>query len=110
MFAELTLGCFSLKKLANPQERMVRGAVNFPAQSFYYTRFSLVEMLKNVPLIIFYCSSSNGRGPRCAGWYQDALEERGRTDSEAVILGGGIKRWAVKHSSLTESVLGFPDL
>jgi hypothetical protein len=47
----------------------------------------------SVPLVIFHCSSSNGRGPRCAGWYQDALVSQGVEGSEAVILAGGVKAW-----------------
>lgn len=27
--------------------------------------------------VVFHCSSSNGRGPRCAAWYEDALLEKG---------------------------------
>lgn len=37
--------------------------------------------------------SSNGRGPRSAGWMQDYLDEVGETDMEAIILTGGIKGW-----------------
>lgn len=88
---------------------MVRSAINIPAHSFYYTRHTLVEALGNVPLVIFYCSSSVGRGPRCAGWFQDTLNEAGKTGSEAVVLVGGIKKWADAHKDLTDSVLHFPD-
>jgi rhodanese-related sulfurtransferase len=42
--------------------------------------------------VVFHCSSSNGRGPRCAAWYEDALLERG-LESNARILTGGIKAW-----------------
>ena len=88
---------------------MVHTAINVPAHSFYPTRMALVELLRNVPLVIFYCSSSNGRGPRCAGWYQDVLDEAGIQSSEAVVLAGGIKRWAETQKDLTDSVLHFPD-
>jgi arsenical-resistance protein 2 len=50
--------------------------------------------------VIFHCSSSNGRGPRCAGWYQDALDENHDDKStttgnrsKAYVLTGGIKAW-----------------
>src|SRR5208282_231280 len=59
---------------------MVRTAINIPAQSLYPARWTWLEALGKVPIVIFYCSSSNGRGPRCAGWFQDTLDEAGRTD------------------------------
>lgn len=86
---------------------MVRTAVNIPAQSFYYSLSTWLGALESIPLLIFYCSSSNGRGPRCAGWYQDALKEAGNDYSEAVVLAGGIKKWAVEQSDLTDPVLAF---
>jgi arsenical-resistance protein 2 len=43
--------------------------------------------------VVFHCSSSQGRGPRCAGWYQDALEDKGITGSGSYVLAGGIKAW-----------------
>lgn len=88
---------------------MVRTAINIPAHSFYYTRFTLVETLGKVPVVIFYCSSSNGRGPRCAGWFQDTLDEVGNTTSKAAVLVGGINRWADTQKELTDSVLHFPE-
>ena len=62
-----------------------------------------------MPLVIFYCSSSNGRGPRCAAWFQDTLDEMGATDSRALVLLGGIKRWAETQKDLTDDVMQFPD-
>jgi hypothetical protein len=87
---------------------MVRGAVNIPAQSLYPTRMSWLEILGNIPLVIFYCGSSNGRGPRCAGWFQDVLDDVGRKNCEALVLAGGIKRWAETQEDLTDQVLSFP--
>lgn len=87
---------------------MVRTAINIPAQSLYPTRWTWLEVLGKVPLVIFYCSSSNGRGPRCAGWFQDTLDEAGRGDSEAAVLVGGIKKWAETQKDLTDPVMSFP--
>lgn len=86
---------------------MVRTAVNIPAQSFYYTRSTWVETFGTIPLVIFYCSSSNGRGPRCAGWFQDALDDAGCRTSEAIVLAGGIKQWEESQKDLTDTVLQF---
>ncbi|KAJ3414046.1 hypothetical protein HDV05_007171 [Chytridiales sp. JEL 0842] len=83
----------------------VIGHVNAPAQSFHQGLPEFVEKYKNVPKVFFYCNSSKGRGTRCAGWYQDALNERKITTSQGLILVGGIKGWleAFKDdSNLTE--------
>jgi len=88
---------------------MVRGAVNIPAHGFYPCRKTWLEVLGKAPLVIFYCGSSNGRGPRVAGWFQDTLDDAGRKDSEAIVLAGGIKRWAEVQKDLTDSVHSFPD-
>ncbi|KAH7326454.1 Rhodanese-like domain-containing protein [Stachybotrys elegans] len=70
-------------------------SLNLPAQSFYQTRATLHRLCKQagVKRIIFYCGSSNGRGPRCAGWMQDYLDTVGDKSISAVILKGGIKGW-----------------
>lgn len=54
---------------------------------------------------MFHCQSSSGRGPRCAGWYQDALERQAAeggaapstSQSKAVVLTGGIKEWLKQY-------------
>ncbi|KJA16548.1 hypothetical protein HYPSUDRAFT_171339 [Hypholoma sublateritium FD-334 SS-4] len=71
----------------------VRGSYNWAAQSFYDDLPSFYQEFKNFPKVIFYCQSSNGRGPRCAGWYQDYLDAQGDGRSTAFILEGGIKQW-----------------
>ncbi|GAA5989456.1 hypothetical protein JCM10908_000481 [Rhodotorula pacifica] len=77
------------------EEAFIRGAINLPAHSFYQTLPSLLPILSQYRSVIFHCQSSSGRGPRCAGWYQDALDEAGikKEESEAVVLTGGIKEW-----------------
>jgi len=83
---------------------MVKTAINIPAQSFYVTRANWLKLLGDIPLVIFYCSSSNGRGPRCAGWYQDLLQETGNTRSEAMVLAGGIKGWSEYEKDLVDPI------
>jgi rhodanese-related sulfurtransferase len=86
---------------------MVRTAINIPAQSFYPTRLTWVELFGKIPFVIFYCSSSNGRGPRCAGWFQDALDENGDQIAKSFVLAGGIKGWVEAHLDLVDPVLHF---
>ncbi|GAA5866524.1 hypothetical protein JCM1840_001346 [Sporobolomyces johnsonii] len=77
------------------ENAFVAGAVNLPAHSFYPTLPSLLPILSRYRRVIFHCQSSNGRGPRCAGWYQDALNDAGikQDVSESMVLEGGIKVW-----------------
>ena len=46
----------------------VRGSYQWPAQTFFDDLDGFYEKFKDVEKVIFYCASSNGRGPRCAGW------------------------------------------
>ncbi|CEQ39147.1 SPOSA6832_00650, partial [Sporobolomyces salmonicolor] len=96
--AELTggdVGCSLPGGCRRAQDAFIKGAVNFPAHSFYPTLPSVLPILSRYRTVIFHCQSSQGRGPRCAGWYQDALDQAGiaRDVSRAVVLAGGIKEW-----------------
>ncbi|KAK4152680.1 arsenical-resistance protein 2 [Chaetomidium leptoderma] len=81
----------------------VRGAMNLPAHSFYPTRRTLYGLCKQAGInkVIFYCGesklprdicSSLGRGPRCAAWMQDYVQEV-RGDLESQVMIGGIRGW-----------------
>lgn len=82
------------------QVAFIRGAINLPAHSFYQTLPGLLPILTQYRSVIFHCQSSNGRGPRCAGWYQDALDDISTggeaIDSRAVVLESGIKGWCAR--------------
>jgi len=71
----------------------VRGSHQWPAQTFYDDLDLFYEKFESVEKVFFYCMSSNGRGPRCAGWYQDYLNNKGNTTSKAFVLRGGMKEW-----------------
>ncbi|KAF8656406.1 hypothetical protein AX16_002551 [Volvariella volvacea WC 439] len=47
----------------------VRGSHQWAAQTFYDNLPEFYQRFKNTEQVIFYCGSSNGRGPRCAGWW-----------------------------------------
>ncbi|KAL3296862.1 Rhodanese-like protein [Colletotrichum asianum] len=74
-------------------------SINFSAQTLYQTRPVIHELCKQagVKRVIFYCGSSNGRGPRSANWLQDYFDDVGETAVQAVILKGGIKGWVRKY-------------
>ncbi|KAI9899074.1 hypothetical protein N3K66_005535 [Trichothecium roseum] len=73
----------------------VKTSINLPAHTLYQTRPTIYQLCKqaNVDKVIFYCGSSNGRGPRSAGWFQDYLNDLGETNIKAIVLAGGIKGW-----------------
>lgn len=71
-------------------------SINLPAQSMYYSLSTLVALAKateSIESVIFYCGSSRGRGPRSAGWFQDALDQHEIKDIKSYVLEGGIKGW-----------------
>ncbi|KAK3335220.1 hypothetical protein B0T19DRAFT_436101 [Cercophora scortea] len=72
----------------------VASSLNLPAHSFYPTRSSLYHLCTQAGIkrVIFYCGSSNGRGPRCAAWMQDYIDEAGG-DLQAQVMTGGIRGW-----------------
>jgi arsenical-resistance protein 2 len=79
-------------------QSMIPGAVNFSAHSFHVALPTLLQLLAPIPLVVFHCSRSNGRGPRTAGWYADALQKHMNLSDEDVskrvrILKGGIVAW-----------------
>ncbi|KAJ6442828.1 Rhodanese-like protein [Purpureocillium lavendulum] len=95
----------------------VATSINLPAQTLYQTRPVIYQLCKQagVKTVIFYCDeekekrghsvvsrltcaseqpgSSSGRGPRCAGWMQDYLNDVGEASITAAVLKGGIKGW-----------------
>ncbi|KAJ7893359.1 hypothetical protein B0H14DRAFT_2684725 [Mycena olivaceomarginata] len=77
------------------QSGHVAGSHNFAAQSLYPTLAATV---------VFYCGSSNGRAPRCAGWYQDHLDRHSLSSPAILILDGGIRRWLDEYSGVTDLV------
>ncbi|KAF9448813.1 S-adenosyl-L-methionine-dependent methyltransferase [Macrolepiota fuliginosa MF-IS2] len=82
----------------------VRGSSQCPAQTFYDDALSYFERFKDSERVIFYCQSSNGRGPRCAGWYQDYLDSVSHASSKAYVLSGGIKGWMAKYRDQTDLI------
>ncbi|TFK49982.1 NAD(P)-binding protein [Heliocybe sulcata] len=71
----------------------VKGSHQWPAQTFYNDLPEFINTFGRTSKVIFYCGSSTGRGPRCAGWYQGRLQELGLSSSAALVLEGGFKGW-----------------
>ncbi|KAF8554127.1 NAD(P)-binding protein [Imleria badia] len=82
----------------------VRGSVQQPAQTFYDDLTTFYGQHKETKQVIFYCGSSNGRGPRCAKWYQDYLDRQGNTESKAFCMTGGAKEWVSSYKGQEDLV------
>ncbi|KFA51251.1 hypothetical protein S40293_05107 [Stachybotrys chartarum IBT 40293] len=76
----------------------IRGSINLPAQSLYPSIPALYGILKEagVHKVIWYCSSSRGRGTRAAGWFGDYLADNNidNGNMESLVLAEGVKGWA----------------
>ncbi|KAI5785143.1 Rhodanese-like domain-containing protein [Pyronema domesticum] len=87
----------------------IKNSVNFPAHSFYHIREAVYDLVKaaGVKTVISYCGSSNGRGPRVAGWLQDTINEKGDDSIKSVAMTGGIKGWAKAGEEYTSQMVGY---
>ncbi|EJT46382.1 hypothetical protein A1Q1_05029 [Trichosporon asahii var. asahii CBS 2479] len=54
------------------------------------------DFLSDGPQLCASAEEPGGRGPRCAAWYQDYLDENGIKSSQALVLKGGYKAWAAE--------------
>ncbi|KAF9234733.1 S-adenosyl-L-methionine-dependent methyltransferase [Melanogaster broomeanus] len=82
----------------------VRGSIQRPAQTFYDDLPKFYEEHKETEQVIFYCGSSNGRGPRCAKWYQDYLNQQENNRSKAFIMAGGVNKWLSSYKEQEDLV------
>jgi hypothetical protein len=51
------------------QRNHVKGSHHFAAQTFHNQLPAFHEQFSATDAVVFYCGSSVGRAPRCAGWY-----------------------------------------
>ncbi|KAI0401932.1 Rhodanese-like domain-containing protein [Xylaria palmicola] len=58
-------------------------------RSINYSRVLAFDMSSG-----FVVSSSQGRGTRAAGWFNDHIQEQGDIEMQSAILLGGVKGWA----------------
>ncbi|OBS20289.1 hypothetical protein FPOA_06667 [Fusarium poae] len=70
--------------------------------------FVLIDLRRNdheaagLRKIIWYCSSSRGRGTRAAGWFSDYIANRGDSEMKSLVLLEGIKGWATAGGEFVE--------
>ncbi|WPH01046.1 Hypothetical protein R9X50_00388100 [Acrodontium crateriforme] len=88
----------------------IRGSLNIPAHGFYWNRGTLYELAykADIEWVVFYCGSSNGRGPRCAGWFLEFVRNVAQDpDMQVMVLEGGIKGWVKAGTQFSERMDGF---
>ncbi|KAJ7639561.1 S-adenosyl-L-methionine-dependent methyltransferase [Roridomyces roridus] len=73
----------------------IPGSRNIRAQTFFdrQAEFHAEVVSSGYGMVVFYCSSSLGRGPRCAGWYRDYLVDQEMKGPEVRILEAGFRNW-----------------
>ncbi|KJX94130.1 hypothetical protein TI39_contig4215g00011 [Zymoseptoria brevis] len=88
----------------------IRGSLNIPAQGFWWNRGALYELAykADIEWVVFTCGSSNGRGPRCAGWFLDHVRKTaGDENMQVCVLEGGVKGWVKAGEEYTGLMDGF---
>ncbi|KAL7942071.1 Rhodanese-like domain-containing protein [Trichoderma barbatum] len=87
----------------------IRGSINLPAQSLYPALPTIYNMIKSAGIcrVIWYCSSSRGRGTRAACWFGDYLEEKGDESIQSLILFEGVKGWAKGGAEYIDWIDGY---
>lgn len=94
----------------------IHSSLNLPAQSLYHSLPTLYTLATStgVPLVIFYCGSCGGRGPRAAGWFADYIEDQTATKPsdtsstvQSAILQGGVKGWVAGGEEYIKYMDGF---
>ena len=106
----------------------IQGSLNLPAQSLHYSLRTLLSLCQSggIKEVIWYCGescpvathsdsercklgSSRARGPRAAGWFDDAIQEAGVRGVQSLILEGGIKGWATAGPVYTKMMQGYDE-
>lgn len=86
---------------------MIKTSVNLPAHTMYPTREDVARLLSQHKQVITFCQSSQGRGPRAAGWLRDAFKAGGYS-TEVLIMEGGIKGFFKAYGDDTSVLIKLP--
>ncbi|GIZ43505.1 hypothetical protein CKM354_000673000 [Cercospora kikuchii] len=90
----------------------IRGSLNIPAHGFWWNRGMLYELCykAGIEWVVFYCGSSNGRGPRCASWFLQHVRETAEDkDMNVMVLEGGIKGWVKAGPQFIQFMDGYKE-
>jgi arsenical-resistance protein 2 len=90
----------------------IRGSLNIPAQGFWWNRGALYELAykADIEWVVFTCGSSNGRGPRTAGWFLEHVRNTvGDENMQVAVLEGGVKGWVKEGKEYTALMDGFEE-
>lgn len=87
---------------------MIKTSINLPAHTLYPSRKDVSRLLSQYEQVITFCGSSQGRGPRAAGWLRDALKSGGHK-TEVLVMEGGIKGFLKEFGSDLKLVQKLPE-
>lgn len=87
---------------------MIKTSINLPAHTIYPSRSDLARTLSRYDQVITFCGSSQGRGPRAAGWLRDAMKQGGYK-TEVLVMEGGIKGFVKAYGDDQDLVHKLPD-
>lgn len=87
---------------------MIRASVNLPAHTLYPSAKDVSRMLSGYDQVITFCGSSQGRGPRAAGWLRDAMKAEGYK-TEVLVMEGGIKGFVKAYGNDSDLVQKLPE-
>lgn len=86
---------------------MLARSINLPAHTFYPSRYTIANILRHEQRLVFFCSSSRGRGPRCARWMKQTFEEID-CKTEVLVLEGGAKAFTALYGDQDQLVYRLP--
>ncbi|KAH7112566.1 arsenate reductase [Dendryphion nanum] len=74
----------------------IRGSINLPIESLHLSLPTLHVLFRNagIKAVIWYCTSSRGRGNRAAAWFGDYLKQQNDSEIQSLALFEGILGWA----------------
>lgn len=87
---------------------MIKTSINLPAHTLYPSRKDASRMLSGYEKVITFCGSSQGRGPRAAGWLRDAMKDEGYK-AEVLVMEGGIKGFVKAYGDDLDLVQKLPE-
>ncbi|KAF1957150.1 arsenate reductase [Byssothecium circinans] len=82
----------------------LRGSVNLPIESLHPALPTLHTLFRNagIKTVVWYCTTSRGRGNRAAAWFGDFLKQRNDLDIQSLALFEGILGWVTAGSEYTQ--------
>ncbi|XTI94479.1 hypothetical protein V2W45_1222567, partial [Cenococcum geophilum] len=81
----------------------IRGSINLPTESLHAALPALHTLFRNagIKTVIWYCTTSRGRGNRAAAWFGDYLKQQKNSEIQTLAISEGILGWVTTGSEYT---------